>query len=244
MPLSVLQMAKQRTRDRKIVTTKLERQLSSLNVTISYDGGMKYENVLSCGISSCDSTQHNIFALEIDLEEECPRDPCQLNAGEVAELAREYMKSQGTSLNPDTYEVYVVTHLQQNVAGPKAKHPKYRSIINKLDSNLIFTPGTSVEESAIFERMPHFFFSKVIDLKAPMENKHGSSAAVNTSQLQKTTALMKRYLTVTFSKGGAAMPDYTSMFAFVDVEALQRLVDYVAEQSADLLDEVSGIIIP
>lgn len=47
---------------------KLGKQLSSLSVSIRYDGGVKYDDVLTCGISSTDSTQQIIFAMESDIK--------------------------------------------------------------------------------------------------------------------------------------------------------------------------------
>lgn len=47
-------------------------------------------------------------------------------------------------LNADTYEGYVVPHLQKNVAKAKAVNPRYRSVLI-LDEKIYFTPGLSVE---------------------------------------------------------------------------------------------------
>ena len=236
-------MAKQRTRDRTLMVKRLDTNQSLISVSISYDGGIKYDEIPTCGISSTDSTQHRLFALEIDLAEECPFDPCKIGAVEMSNLARDYMKSQGVELNPESYEVFMVSPLQKNLAGPKAVRPKYRAVVNPMDLNADFTPGQSLEEPGTFRRMPHFVFGKVLEMKAPMENKHGSSAAVNISQIYKSAAIMKRFLCIAHTTASTPMPGYVSSYTFSSVEALKRLVDYVAELSTkndELLGFVSG----
>ena len=149
--------------------------------------------------------------------------------------------TQGIDLCADKYEIF---YSQNNLAKAKAVNPKYRSVLNILDEKIYFTPGLSVEESDTVEKMQYLFFAKNTEVKAPIENKHGSSAAISTSQIQRTISIMKRYLTITFLSEAIAMPDYVSMFAFTNVEGVKRLVDYVTEQSDDLHNEVSSITIP
>lgn len=244
MALSILQMGKQRTRDKNLILKRLDTELGLVSVSISYDGGVKFEGISTCGISATDSTQHKVFAFIVDLEEECPYDPCKIGAVELSSLARDYMKSQGIKLSPENYEVFLVSHLQKNIAKPGAAHPKYRAIVNPITLNADFTPGQSVEEPKTITRMPHFFFGKVLEMKAPMENKDGSSAAVNISQIYKSAAVMKRFLWIAFSSPSTAMPDYVASYTFSSVEALKRLVDCIAELSTKndkLLGTVSGI---
>ena len=71
MALSILQMGKQRTRDRNLILKRLDTELGLVSVSISYDGGVKFEGISTCGISATDSTQHKVFAFMDDLTEEC-----------------------------------------------------------------------------------------------------------------------------------------------------------------------------
>jgi hypothetical protein len=50
---------------------------------MSYDGAIKYANTNTCGISSTDTTEHRLFALEVNLEDECPVEPTELTLAEV-----------------------------------------------------------------------------------------------------------------------------------------------------------------
>ena len=75
MELSILQLGRQRTKDRAKVIARLNTYLSKLSVSISYDGALKFSDVVTCGISSTDTTQHKIFAFECDIEHECPIEP-------------------------------------------------------------------------------------------------------------------------------------------------------------------------
>ena len=59
--------------------------LSKLSISVSYDGGLMYDGRITCDISSTDTTQHMLFAFEVDIEEECPIDPSTLTIEEAAE---------------------------------------------------------------------------------------------------------------------------------------------------------------
>jgi hypothetical protein len=39
-----------------------------------------------------------MFVLEVDLEEECPFDPCRLGMPEICNMAREYMRGPGIEM--------------------------------------------------------------------------------------------------------------------------------------------------
>ena len=161
MSLSILQMGKQRTRDRNLVINRLDAKLSLVSVSISYDGGVKFEGVSTFGISATDSTQHSIFAFEIDLLKECSFDPCKIGAVAISKLARDNLKIQGIELNPENCEVFLVTHLQKNIAKTGAAHPKYRVTFIPINSGTDFTPGQSLEQPETFRRMSNFFSERL-----------------------------------------------------------------------------------
>ena len=92
-------MSRQRTKDRAKVTASLDTDLPKLSVSISYDGGMKYDGVITCGISSTDTTQHRLFAFEVNIETECPVEPCTLSVKDLTDLAKAYMRTKGVDLH-------------------------------------------------------------------------------------------------------------------------------------------------
>lgn len=235
-------MSRQKTRDRNMVIADLNVNLDKISVSISYDGGMKYENIITCGISGTDTTQHRIFAFEVSIEDECPIGPSQLTIVEVGELARSYLKTKGIDLTPEKYNMFVVSALQKDVAKQGAANAKYRAIVNVPD-NQLFVPGPSAADPRSAERMPHFFFGKVLETKAPMENKRGSSAAVNTSRIVLAVTSLKRYLRASYVLKAKPMPKYASLFVYTNVEALENFIDFIAKitaENSELLGQVSG----
>jgi hypothetical protein len=118
MEPSVIQMGKQRTRDRNMLIADLNNNLSKLSISVSFDGGMMFSYKFSCGISAQDTTQHRIFLFDVNIEDECPIGPPQLIISEVGELARSSMKTKGIDLPIDTFNIFVVSPLQQDVMPP------------------------------------------------------------------------------------------------------------------------------
>lgn len=242
MEPSIVQMSRQRTKDRAKITAALDIDLPKLSISISYDGGLKFDGVITCGISSTDTTQHRLFAFEIDIETECPVEPCSLSVEEVAELAREYMRSKGVDLPSDRYNTFLISPLQKDVAKQGAANAKYRAIVTS-PTNEVFSPGTSASDTCSSRRMPHFFFSKAIETKAPMENKKGSGALVNTSHIFDAVKNLKRYLRASYTTKLRPLPDYAALFVYSNVDALDNFVDFIGEiasQDKTLLGEVSG----
>lgn len=188
MKPSVMQSAKGRTRDRNLLIAELETNLSMLSITISCDGAVKYDGVFTCGISTTDTTKHRIFNLSVDIEEECPLDPRKLSIQEVGEIAREYMRSKGIILSIDKYTLYIVTEQQKDVSKPGAINGKYRANIKRPTIEELI-PGVSKTESRSLQRMPHIFFCRNQEILPPMENRDGSSAAVNTSKIHMTATI-------------------------------------------------------
>ena len=243
MEPSCILMSRQRTRDRMKALADLNKNLSKLIISISYDGGLMFDSVITCGISGTDSTQHKILSLEINIEDECPIAPHSLTILEVAEHARSYMKSRGVDLPAEKYDLWVVSPLQKNCAGENAKNPKYRGIVKKPTITDAFTPGVSASDPGSARRIPHLFFAKVTETKAPMENKAGSSAAVNTSKIHKGVMSLKRYLREAYLGKSKELPDYAALFVYSNVEALDNFVDYVGDlavKDPTLLSRVSG----
>lgn len=235
-------MSRQRTKDRAKVTAALDLDLPKLSISISYDGGIKFDGVITCGISSTDTTQHRIFAFEINIETECPVEPCTLSVEEVAELARAYMRSKGVDLPSDKYNTFLVSPLQKDVAKQGAANAKYRAIVNT-PADEVFSPGVSASDTCSGRRMPHFFFSKAIETKAPMENKKGSSALVNTTAIFDALKSLKRYLRASFTTKSKPLPDYAALFVYSNVESLDNFVDFIGEiasKDPSLLGQVSG----
>lgn len=244
MALSVLQLTKQRTKDRSAVTKRLETNLNLLSISISYDGGIKFSGEFTCGIFAQDSTQHKMFVLEVDLEEECPFDPCRLGMPEICNMAREYMRGQGIEMLATKYEAYLVSHIQKDLAGEANIRPKYRAVVNRADNNSYFTPGQSLEQPEVFRRMPHIFFGKIVEMKAAMENKGGSSEATNMNKVQKAASVMKRFLTVQYTNPSSTMPSYTSNLAFTSVESVKAFVDFIEKKTIkhdEIMKFVAGI---
>ena len=132
----MIQMAKQRTRDRNLLIADLDSNLAKLSISISFDGGMMFEKIFSCGISSQDTTQHRIFNCNVSIVDECPIGPTQLTIIEVGDLAKSYMKGKGIDLTSDKYAMFVVSPLQQDVrkanttnqnTTPSLKNPTMKS---------------------------------------------------------------------------------------------------------------------
>jgi hypothetical protein len=165
MTLSVLQLTKQRTKDRSMVTKRLDTNLNLVSTSISHDGGVKFSGEFTCGIFAQDSTQHKMFIVEVDLEEECPFDPCRLGMVEICDMAREYIRGQGIEMLATKYDAYLVSHIQKDLAGEANIRPKYRAVVHRVDSNSFFTPGQSLEQPDVFRRMPHIFFGKIVEMK-------------------------------------------------------------------------------
>ena len=171
MELSALQLLRQKTKDRNSVIANLDANLSKLNISISYDGAIKYEGVITCGISSTATTQHRLFTFEVDMEDECPVVPTELTISEVGELSRTHMRSKGIDLPSDKYDLYLVSPLQKDISQPGKTNAKYRAIVSLPTFEEIFIPGTSTTDTKSLRRMPHLFFGKKLETKAPMENK-------------------------------------------------------------------------
>ena len=240
----MIQMAKQRTRDRNMLIADLNNNLAKLSISVSFDGGMMYDKKFSCGISSQDTTQHRIFVFDVNIEDECPIGPTQLTINEVGELARSYMKSKGIDLTSDKFTMFVVSPLQQDVRKEGTTNPKYRAIVFEPKEET-FIPGPSAANPCSLQRMPHVFFTKKVDVKAPMENKNGSSAAVNKSRIVQAVMGTKRYLRGSFilKDPNRPMPEYAALFEYSNVHALENFIDYIAKLTADnsgLLGQVSG----
>ena len=100
-----------------------------------------YDGRITCGISSTDTTQHRLFAFEVDIEEECPIEPSILTIGEVAELARAHMRSKNIDLPAEKYNTFVVSARQQNVTKDGAANAKYRAVVY-VPTNVVFAPGS------------------------------------------------------------------------------------------------------
>ena len=112
-----------------------------LSVSISYDGRKKYDKVLTCGIPTTDFAQHKMFVLKLNIEDECPHDPCQLSFVDLCLLAREYMLSQGVELTPATCDAFLVTAHQKDISKPNEADPKYRAVLNVVKSEKLYVPG-------------------------------------------------------------------------------------------------------
>lgn len=134
MELLIVQGTKQQTRDRTAVMRKLVANSKLLTVSISYDGGKKYDKVLTCGIPTTDFSQHKMFVLKLNIEDECPHDPCQLSFVDLCLLAREYMLSQGVELTTATCDAFLGTAHQKDIAKPNEADPKYRAVLNVVKS--------------------------------------------------------------------------------------------------------------
>ena len=197
MEPSVIQMGKQRTRDRNILLADLNLNLSKLSISVSFDGGMMFNKKFSCGISASDTTQHRIFLFDVNIEDECPIGQPQLTIFEVGELARSYMKTKGIDLPIDKFNMFVVSPLQQDVKRDGTTNPKYRAIVFEPNGE-VYTPGYSAADPCSLQRMPHLFFTKKVDTKAPMENKGGGSGAVNKPKIVLAVMGTKRYLRSSF----------------------------------------------
>ena len=113
-------------------------------------------------------------------------------------------------------------------------------MVNKVDVNSFFKPGQSLEQPDVFSRMLHIFFGKIVEMKAPMENKGGSSAAMNMNKVQKAASVLKRFLTIQYSNSAASMPAYTSNFAFTSVETVKSFVWWKTVQNDQVMQFVSG----
>ena len=74
-----MQMSRQRTKDSAELNASLDIDLAKLSVSISYDGGIKFDGVITCGISSTDTTQHMLFVSDVNIETECLVEPCTLS---------------------------------------------------------------------------------------------------------------------------------------------------------------------
>lgn len=177
--------------------------------------------------------------------DECPIGPTQLTIIEVGDLAKSYMKGKGIDLTSDKYAMFVVSPLQQDVRKANTTNPKYRAIV-KESNNEIFIPGPSAANPCSLQRMPHLFFTKKVDVKAPMENKSGSSASVNIPRIVQAVMGTKRYLRSSFilKDPNRPMPEYAALFEYSNVSALENFVDYIAKLTADnseLLGQVSGV---
>ena len=203
---------------------------------------MKYDGAITCGISCTDTTQHRLFAFEFNIETECPVEPCTLSVEDLTDLARAYMRTKGVDLPIEKYDAFRVSPLQKDVAKQSAANARYRAIVN-VPADEVFTPGILASDPCSTRRMPHFFFSKPIEIKAPMENKRGSSSVVNTSKIFDALKSLKRYLRSSFTTKSRPLPDYAALFVYSNVDALDTFVDFIgdiASKDKSLLGEVSG----
>jgi hypothetical protein len=91
MELSSIQSLKHKTKDRTMVLADLNTNLTKINISLSFDGAVKFDNVITCGIVGSDTTQHRPFALEIDLEDTCPIGLRSMSMVEVGKIARTYI---------------------------------------------------------------------------------------------------------------------------------------------------------
>ena len=80
--------------------------------------------------------------------------------------------------------------------------------------------------------MPHVFFAKIKETKAPMENKGGSSAAVNKGKRYKAVLALKRYLRENFKGKSKTLPEYAAVFSYINVAALENFVDMIQKINA------------
>lgn len=203
-------MSRQKTKDRAKILAVLNDAVSKLSVSVSYDGGLMYDGRITCGISSTDTTQHRLFVFVVDIEEEYPLDPSILTIADVAELARSVMREKYIDLHVEKCNTFVVSSVQQNVAKEGAANAKYRAVVT-VPTVEVFVPGTKSNPCAD-TRMPHILFSKKIETKAPMVNRDGGSATVNTERIQEAIVKLKRTLHTTFVTKSRPLPPYTSEF--------------------------------
>jgi hypothetical protein len=104
-------MSRPRTKDRAKVTASLVIDPPKLSVSISHDGGIKFDGVITCEISSTDTTQHRLFAFEVNIEIKCPLEPCTLSVEDLSDLARAYTRTKGVDLPVDKYDAFLVSPL-------------------------------------------------------------------------------------------------------------------------------------
>lgn len=185
---------------------------------------------------------HRLFAFEVNIETECPVEPCTLSVEDLTDLARAYMRTKDVDLPIEKYDAFLVSPLQKDVAKQGAANARYRAIVNT-PADEVFTPGISASDPCSTRRMPHFFFSKPIEIKAPMENKRGSSSVVNTSKIFDALKSLKRYLRSSFTTKSRPLPDYAALFIYSNVDALDTFVDFIgdiASKDKSLLGQVSG----
>ena len=78
---------------------------------------------------------------------------------------------------------------------------------------------------------------------APLENKRGSSAFVDTGYIHSPAASLKRYLRGANTTKSRVMLSYAALFVYSNVEALDNFVDHIRGltlENNELLGFVSG----
>ena len=121
-------MSRHKTKDKDKVIADLNQYLARVSISISYDGGILFDGVITCEISSTDTTQHSMFTLAVSIEDECPIAPHTLTITEVGDFARSHMRTKGIDLSVEKYNLWVVSPLQIDVAKPGAANAKYRRV--------------------------------------------------------------------------------------------------------------------
>ena len=74
-------------------------------------------------------------------------------------------------LTTATYDAFLVTAHQKDIAKPNAANPKYRAVLNVVKSEKLYVPGQSLEQPEVAHlRMPHLIFGEILEMKPATEN--------------------------------------------------------------------------
>ena len=240
--LSKMQMAKGQTSNRNAVEDSLTRHPNYLNISVSVDGGQSREGIMTCGIAYNDTTQHFLWVVTCDIEEECPFEPHKVKMPEAIALCIVALRAKKVIVAPHNYECFTVTALQQDTKREGAKHAVYRAIVEVPDMNHSFfcCPPKDINPR---KRMLHIVFLKKQELLADLGNKRGSNPAVNMSTVCDATNKLKRFINLNYPGNKSDLPNWLKVFEFQDVDSMVTFVDALhdmAVKQRDLLNTTPG----
>ena len=126
---------------RKKVIHDLTENLNKMNISLAYNGLIRYKDNYICSKSRGNGTEINMFYFTINVEKENPHGPPIMTISHLERLVRKLAFVEREMQLP--VERYTMFHVKKNrsIDISERKTPKMRLIVEKPDSDQSFVPG-------------------------------------------------------------------------------------------------------
>ena len=225
----------------RVVQADLENHPSKINVSVTLDGIQSRENIITCGISSTDTSQTRLWAYTFNIRDLIELEsPTIITLSAIIEHIRmKMMKERKINLNSDVYDCFIVGPEQQDAKAKGAIHAKWRAVVERPNLDKIYSPCQGTPDPNC--RIIHLFFGKKKGARADLANKGGSNLAVNMTTLADARMKLGRFLLSFYPD--KLMPKYVSCFDFIDkasVISYAKLLYELAKTQEGLLETSPG----